>query len=183
MANYLLPCSCGKQISVSSVDAGTRVACDCGAQLQVPSIRGLRELPSADDPAAAKASPAAATPPVLNLSGVLFVVGLLVIFLGLGLAGWNGYVWSQIDTTNHEEAHLTFIQERLDEQPPAELLNIWKEVSAKGLGEHEKPFHVHMQKLSDNAWFYLQAGVLATVLGLAAAGYALFTGSAVRRRT
>jgi hypothetical protein len=49
MPNYLLSCSCGQQIRVSSVQAGETLRCACGAPLQVPSMRELRALPLAAD--------------------------------------------------------------------------------------------------------------------------------------
>lgn len=44
MANYLLPCSCGRRATVSASMAGERVRCECGAELEVPTLRGLSNL-------------------------------------------------------------------------------------------------------------------------------------------
>ena len=49
MPSYLLSCSCGQQIRVSSVQAGETVRCACGLPLPVPSMRELRSLPPAND--------------------------------------------------------------------------------------------------------------------------------------
>ena len=44
MPNYLLPCSCGRDVSVSVSMAGQTVRCECGTELEVPTLRGLRQL-------------------------------------------------------------------------------------------------------------------------------------------
>jgi cytochrome c-type biogenesis protein CcmH/NrfG len=52
---YLLPCLCGRQLSVSSAQAGQTVQCECGQAVEVPTMRGLRELEVADARSAARA--------------------------------------------------------------------------------------------------------------------------------
>src|SRR4051812_34483923 len=44
MSQYLLPCACGQQISVSAAQAGESLRCSCGAIVEVPTMRGLRDL-------------------------------------------------------------------------------------------------------------------------------------------
>lgn len=41
---YLLPCSCGKTVTVEQTQAGQWVRCKCGAKREVPTLRGLRQL-------------------------------------------------------------------------------------------------------------------------------------------
>lgn len=41
---YLLPCSCGKKVSVSASQSGLMAACECGRQLEVPTRGGLLKL-------------------------------------------------------------------------------------------------------------------------------------------
>ena len=54
MPDYLLPCACGQQTRVSSVQAGKTVHCACGEPLHVPNMRELRTLPPAAEEATAK---------------------------------------------------------------------------------------------------------------------------------
>lgn len=42
---YLLPCSCGRQIPVEASQSGLTLACECGQQLDVPARRELEKLP------------------------------------------------------------------------------------------------------------------------------------------
>jgi hypothetical protein len=44
MADYLLPCSCGRKVPISTRHAGQTVRCQCGAELEVPTLRGLADL-------------------------------------------------------------------------------------------------------------------------------------------
>jgi hypothetical protein len=48
MADYLLPCSCGRKVPVSTRHAGHTVRCQCGVELEVPTLRGLSELERAE---------------------------------------------------------------------------------------------------------------------------------------
>jgi hypothetical protein len=48
MADYLLPCTCGRKTPVSTRHAGQTVRCQCGAELEVPTLRGLAELERAE---------------------------------------------------------------------------------------------------------------------------------------
>lgn len=182
MSRYLLPCSCGQKTPVFISAAGTEVTCVCGKILPVPSIRGLRELElealkTADSPRPTT------TYAGWDIRGIVFVIGLLAALVGFGLAGWHGYVWSQVDTTNHEHVFLEEIEHRIDEQSPLQLLDIWKHVTKDGLGDYEEPLHRQWQKISDDAWQMLQVGVLMVVGGVAAVGYSLFAGTANRRKT
>jgi hypothetical protein len=56
MSEYLLPCSCGQRLRVSTSQAGQTLRCACGAELEVPTLRHLRELERAAAPAAGRPS-------------------------------------------------------------------------------------------------------------------------------
>ncbi len=64
MADYLLPCSCGRKLTVNTGQAGDSVNCQCGARIEVPTARRLVHLEKA----------AEATEPVWDArSGVIFL--------------------------------------------------------------------------------------------------------------
>ncbi|MCL2306578.1 MAG: hypothetical protein FWC43_14665 [Planctomycetaceae bacterium] len=42
---YLLPCSCGKEVSIETSQAGGNVLCDCGLSLRIPSLLKIKQLP------------------------------------------------------------------------------------------------------------------------------------------
>jgi hypothetical protein len=48
MADYLLPCTCGRKAPVSTRHAGQTVRCQCGNELEVPTHRGLADLERAE---------------------------------------------------------------------------------------------------------------------------------------
>jgi hypothetical protein len=118
-----------------------------------------------------------------DIKGIIFVVGLVLFLIGFGLAGFNGYVWSQVDIVNHEDAHLAEVFSRIDEQTPVQLLEIWKNVTQHGLGEYQEPAFLHAKRISDSAWQSLQIGIALVIGGIVAGGYSLFAGNAERRRT
>ena len=45
MPSYLLPCTCGKSIPVTKLQAGQEVACDCGQRQVAPTLRAIQNLP------------------------------------------------------------------------------------------------------------------------------------------
>lgn len=56
-SEYYLPCPrCGVESKVGARSAGERLRCSCGAALDVPTLRDLRQLRPADDPATAAAA-------------------------------------------------------------------------------------------------------------------------------
>jgi hypothetical protein len=81
MSEYLLPCSCGRKVPVSTRHAGQTVRCACGAELEVPTLRGLREL----EPAGAAAAPARGT--WENRQRIAFLLAVASL-LAIGVAGY-----------------------------------------------------------------------------------------------
>lgn len=79
-ATYLLRCAaCGRHVAVKPRQAGQQVHCACGAKLSVPTMRELTRLPRAEDEEIA-----------LRRGGWggrqrLFLAGMVVVFLSLGL--------------------------------------------------------------------------------------------------
>lgn len=73
---YLVPCSCGKTVSVRARQAGEEVKCECGAVVHVPTIRGLKQLKTIVDEAEIPVQRS-------SLQGPLFSIGLLAIFIGV----------------------------------------------------------------------------------------------------
>lgn len=63
MARYLVACTCGRQHTVETRQAGETIACECGATVAVPTLRQLRQLPEAGAAAAETAGEAAAAGP------------------------------------------------------------------------------------------------------------------------
>jgi hypothetical protein len=47
MAKYLVDCTCGRQHTVETRQAGESMVCECGATVPIPTLRQLRQLPEA----------------------------------------------------------------------------------------------------------------------------------------
>jgi hypothetical protein len=78
-----LPCSCGKKLLVEASQAGEEVHCLCGAVLEVPTMKGLAALERA-----APAERAKARKKKWGARQRVLLVGILVMAIGLGVAGW-----------------------------------------------------------------------------------------------
>jgi hypothetical protein len=145
---YLLPCSCGRKLTVDRSQAGLRLPCACGASVEVPTFRGLKELePVADSrPAAAPENPWGPR------QGVIFL-GVVIAICGAAL---SGVLWFQRPTfntpqVNHKalqesmqgltleqsfEAWTDILEHRLDRNPAPQLAEYHKQVARndRGLG-------------------------------------------------
>jgi len=74
---YLLPCSCGKEVSIELRQAGETVRCECGQACAVPTMREVRCL----RPAPASETTPADTKPAWGNSQRFLVAGLVVVLL------------------------------------------------------------------------------------------------------
>jgi hypothetical protein len=182
---YLLSCSCGRTTPVGISQAGSTVACDCGQSLAVPTIRGLKALPPEKD--FTDAPPLKSGPPTeyngINLSGALFVVGLLLLLVGFGLGGFYGYLYSRIDTKNYDDEVLAYIGGEIDKMPPIEIYRTWKKLEEMGIGEYQEAPHLVAKQASTTAFRLMMTGVVLTIAGLGLIGYSVAGGSSVRRST
>jgi hypothetical protein len=80
---YLVPCACGKTVSVRARQAGDQVTCSCGAVVNVPTIRGLKQLKTVVDETELPAQRS-------TWQGPLFSIGLIALFIGamIFLVAW-----------------------------------------------------------------------------------------------
>jgi hypothetical protein len=136
MSQYWLPCSCGQKVRVAVAQAGGEVACACGKRLAVPTLRGIRQL----EPAAE--APVQAAPSWSRVHGAAFATGLLLVALGIGLIGLNGYRYGQLRgyTVDRSAEVAKEYAGQLDKISPTEALDLWrKEIIEEGLGEPHQP--------------------------------------------
>jgi hypothetical protein len=49
MAHYLLPCTCGRRLTVTAAQAGDLLQCECGQRVEVPTLRHLAALEQVED--------------------------------------------------------------------------------------------------------------------------------------
>ena len=181
---YLLPCSCGKTIPVGLSQAGSSVTCQCGQSVIVPTVRGLRALPPEGGVRQPPPKPAAASEiNGVNLQGMMFVIGLVLLLAGLSVAGYYGYEHSQIDVADYSAEYERLDEEQIDKMAPISLMQLWINFSRDGLGEHVSPEHVIRREASAYAFRSMVAGIGTTILGFGLIGYSLAGGSSVRRNT
>jgi hypothetical protein len=91
MARYLVACTCGRQHTVETRQAGETIVCECGATVAVPTLRQLRQLPEAgaDTTGAAGSAAAAGRGPSAGWGARqrLITVCLLVAAVALAVVG------------------------------------------------------------------------------------------------
>lgn len=124
-AQYLLPCSCGQKVQVAIAQAGGEVSCACGKRLAVPTLRGIRQLESAGD------TPLATRSSWTRAHGGFFAGGLVVVCLGLGLAGYNAFRYAQLSgyTVDRSADVVKEFAGQLDNIKPTEALDLWRKES------------------------------------------------------
>ncbi len=82
MTKFLLPCTCGRRITVMASQAGQRLPCECGASVEVPTLRYLSELERLEEAAPEQ-------PKSWGARQGLILLGALTI---LAAGGWLVYL-------------------------------------------------------------------------------------------
>jgi len=170
MANYLLSCECGSQISIATIDAGKTLICaDCEATTVVPNLREIRELPLAEELQASH-----------ELTwekghGALFGLGSILIPLGIGLFFFHFYQASQLDLTDESDAQIQYGNAVIDQMPPLAAIQQWRLIRDIGLGEQRVADYQAKLNKYDSLMFYCYIALGISALGLALAGIAIFT--------
>lgn len=154
MPAYLLPCSCGQRLKVSTAQAGQPIRCACGNELTVPTLRGLRELEVDEGPTKARDRSQRTWD---NRHRAAFV--LIVAALGCFLAA--GYFLLQVPVLN-EVASDEVVANWLDTGTPADVLAIYNDLK-KGLPATE----IDMEVLESIRSFFLWCASIAAAAGLA----------------
>jgi hypothetical protein len=138
---YLLPCKCGHRTEVDGGQAGQRIVCACGAPLDVPTMRELRNLDPVELPTRRKA-------PWTRLQGVLFVVGMLVLSVCIGVGIYFLQLRRGLDTERPEVVADGFLEERAGLMSGEQLLNEMHDIEARGLGPRQIPEYVENRRKS-----------------------------------
>jgi len=151
---YLLPCTCGRKVTVNRAQAGTTVPCRCGRQIEVPTIRDMQRLQPAgesEDGAAAWTAPKA----IVLLSSVVLVLCLggivaLVVFKTIRIHKIEREIaefdqrWIYRDPENHER-----IRKQAREMSAADAWIAWREMESgieRSLGPNEQR---HFEQLEE----------------------------------
>ena len=81
VAQYLLPCQCGRKTPVDSTKAGQTMRCECGAELEIPTLGAMKKLQRVEQ----KTKPA----PMVRWGARqrVLLVGIIICAIGLCIAG------------------------------------------------------------------------------------------------
>ncbi len=116
---YLLPCSCGSQITVEPRQAGQAIPCSCGATLQVPTLLDMTALEEAPQ------EPTSASPPSSwGAAGGLQFLGSILVALSIALGVFLLVVdrpRSRFDAIDPDE-----IRASAQKMPPAQTWEVWQ---------------------------------------------------------
>lgn len=134
---YLLPCpQCGAKNPVDPMQAGELLTCtQCGATIEVPSFRELRQLERAEIKPVQK--PAAGGGEIARR--LVFALGLILIAGGLLWGSYVGLIRSQLPDAEPLPDHTVQAEAMIDEFPPRETFDLWKEFRDQGLGPYRPP--------------------------------------------
>jgi hypothetical protein len=154
---FLLPCSCGRQLPVETSQSGLTLTCECGKQLDVPTRRDLEKLPRA------ASQPQGAGTPGRSAWGLhkgLMLLGTLVAVPALACAV---YLTSTLPTDP--------VAAIIERQTPEQSVVTWMQLRRGIRGGNDpltmayiKQRNSH-QMAADVAW-----GVFAIGLAIAASG-------------
>lgn len=164
MVQYLLPCRCGRKITVDSTKAGRNVECECGAKLEVPTLGGMKKLErvSSEKPAVSRVKWAARQQ--------VFLVGSLVMIVGLAVAGF--FALRRPVPPPHQHRIEVVIPAFVEKMSLMESLQVWGSLEQglpDGLGMEDQRYQAERQAFlhrSGVALFIAGAGVLLMAVSL-----------------
>lgn len=128
---YLLSCECGQSVPVVTSQAGQQVTCSCGKKLTVPSLRAIRQLPTANDSTADL--PSGTWGPT---RGALFAIGAVMFLVGGVIAAHSWWTYSQAAAVQPSSQYFDESLAAIDGLTASEMLDTWHLVKEHGL---EKP--------------------------------------------
>lgn len=147
---YLLPCSCGKTVSVSPSQAGGTAACDCGARLEVPRLGEMRQLPTDESVAATAAGWG-------FRQGVLTAGLMLAAALAAG-AGWFAAVEPEPPAPPDAVARQAAVERQVDAMSPRDLhrllIQVYEPLAKRGFKEAKSPADVATLQRIDECRLY-----------------------------
>jgi hypothetical protein len=157
MAQYLLPCECGRKLTITKADAGERLPCECGRTVDVPTLREIQSLETV-----AAAAPGPVRRAWGKRQGLLFLGASLVV--GAIVAGASLFILkppteAEIFKEVKDATHVD-----VDKLTPAGAWLQWN-VVREGLLRRptELEFgavqYVHFNRVSWHYWTYIAAGI------------------------
>lgn len=169
---YLLPCSCGKSVTIEVSQAGQQVRCECGQLLDVPPFRAIRTLP----PAVPTGRPTAPAKPAWSpVRGVVFAVGMLLFVGGLAAAGYLQLGRSTLRTEAFEWDNLEMAMEGIDGMNVEQTWELWQILRDESIGPYSPPSFIMSRFVSDFWYRYVIGGLVMAGCGavMALAAYVI----------
>lgn len=171
MAKYLLTCSCGRQHTVETGQAGESISCECGATLPVPTLRQLRQLPEARE-----AQPAAAEP-AWGPRQATITVSLLLLAVCLAIAAMSRLSEKPVPVID-PVIYAKNVDQLVTNMTPLQGWQRWidtyEPLKSTGFNVYKHPESEAMQtELDWHRWIQRAALGLATVFGVVALALAL----------
>ena len=168
---YLLPCSCGRELSVQPPQAGEQIRCTCGASLQVPTMLEMKQLvPVPDEAEPLGQRPAAAW----GARQGMFFGGVVVLAVSLVL----GIVVVATRPVPPEKiVDPGFIRQETQKLTPMQAWRIWGTLRTAGL---DRSIGEARRQYAERVLQY--RGWIAVVVIVALAGVALIVLPVVIRK-
>jgi hypothetical protein len=161
---YLLPCACGRQIPISTTQAGETLVCECGRSLMAPKLRELRQLPEAPGEDLPRLRE-----PWSRQQGVLFASGFVLLLLSGTILGVTIFQRNQLHTEAPRIApdRLDEYLAQIDKNTPLQNFELWQnEMLEQGLDREGDPIYVLHRKVAAVLLWIRAAAAVGALLGL-----------------
>jgi hypothetical protein len=166
VSKYLLPCSCGRSVTVEAKHAGRQVRCNCGNSLEVPTMLELARLERAEEEAVA-----AGPTDRWGVPQQFIVVGVAVLLIAICGGAWLALNVPQLPKPAYDA---TKIRSQIQSADPAQTLQFWWEVR-RGLPPGRNPAMIKYGErlFRFRVWVIAAAMAIAVGAALTAAGLLL----------
>jgi hypothetical protein len=118
VSKYLLPCSCGRSVTVQAKHAGRQVRCNCGVSLEVPTMLELARLERAEEAEAVVAGPTDRW----GMPQQFIVVGVAVLLIAICGGVWLALNVPQLPKAAYDAEKML---SKIESADPAQTLQYW----------------------------------------------------------
>ncbi len=165
--DHLLICTCKKEHVVSRSQAGQEILCECGNSVRIPTLRGLSQLPAANDVPLENAS----TNVWGGWRGPAIAVCSAVFAISAGFSSFFFLQKASIRPTNDLESEIAAGNEVLDQYGPDALSMVWNDLDTFGMGAKARPgFYIWQEYARGFARNATITGAIAAVFGVLSLG-------------
>ncbi|MCA9193656.1 MAG: hypothetical protein KDB03_17915 [Planctomycetales bacterium] len=145
-----MTCSCGRNIKVTTSQAGAELHCECGQSVLVPTLRGMQHLPFAESLEEVPSKTSAAKWAGGRGITMATFTGIAIFCISLSALFYFRWYVSRTDFTVEDQ--LAAEREVFTNFPPQDVAKVWMEFQSHGITSKEAPEYFRWSVYAGEQW-------------------------------